>query len=205
MDVPALGKDDDEAGLLARARGGDRVAFEGLVERHLSQVWGVVWRIVRHTQDAEDVVQDTFLTAWRSLGDFREEAALSTWLHRIAVTRALHHVERASERMRRASRSIDDEESGPAALIALQGGRSRAAAESPLRQLESKELLARLQQCLDKLPPAWRAVLALRDVDALAYDEIARVLEVALGTVRSRLARARMALKECLQTNWFRK
>jgi len=199
MDVPALGKDDDEAGLLARARGGDRVAFEGLVERHLSQVWGVVWRIVRHTQDAEDVVQDTFLTAWRSLGDFREEAALSTWLHRIAVTRALHHVERASERMRRASRSIDDEESGPAALIALEGGRSRAAAESPLRQLESKELLARLQQCLDKLPPAWRAVLALRDVDALAYDEIARVLEVALGTVRSRLARARMALKECVE------
>ena len=199
MDVPALGKDDDEAGLLARARGGDRVAFEGLVERHLSQVWGVVWRIVRHTQDAEDVVQDTFLTAWRSLGDFREEAALSTWLHRIAVTRALHHVERASERMRRASRSIDDEESGPAALIALEGGRSRAAAESPLRQLESKELLARLQRCLDKLPPAWRAVLALRDVDALAYDEIARVLEVALGTVRSRLARARMALKECVE------
>jgi len=199
MDVPALGKDDDEAGLLARARAGDRVAFEGLVERHLSQVWGVVWRIVRHTQDAEDVVQDTFLTAWRSLGDFREEAALSTWLHRIAVTRALHHVERASERMRRASRSIDDEETGPAALIALEGGRSRAAAESPLRQLESKELLARLQRCLDKLPPAWRAVLALRDVDALAYDEIARVLEVALGTVRSRLARARMALKECVE------
>jgi RNA polymerase sigma-70 factor (ECF subfamily) len=199
MDVPALGKDEDEAGLLARARAGDRVAFEGLVERHLSQVWGVVWRIVRHTQDAEDVVQDTFLTAWRSLGDFREEAALSTWLHRIAVTRALHHVERASERMRRASRSIDDEESGPAALIALEGGRSRAAAESPLRQLESKELLARLQRCLDKLPPAWRAVLALRDVDALAYDEIARVLEVALGTVRSRLARARMALKECVE------
>jgi len=199
MDVPALGKDDDEAGLLARARAGDRVAFEGLVERHLSQVWGVVWRIVRHTQDAEDVVQDTFLTAWRSLGDFREEAALSTWLHRIAVTRALHHVERASERMRRASRSIDDEETGPAALIALEGGRSRAAAESPLRQLESKELLARLQQCLDKLPPAWRAVLALRDVDALAYDEIARVLEVALGTVRSRLARARLALKECVE------
>ena len=199
MDAPALGKDDDEAGLLARARGGDRAAFEGLVERHLSQVWRVVWRIVRHDQDAEDVVQETFLTAWRSLGDFREEAALSTWLHRIAVTRALHHVERASERMRRVSRSIDDEETGPAALIALEGGRSRGAAESPLRQLESKELLARLQECLDKLPAAWRAVLALRDVDALAYDEIARVLEVALGTVRSRLARARMALKECVE------
>ena len=124
MDAPALRKDDEEAGLLARARAGDRAAFEGLVERHLTQVWRVVWRIVRHTQDAEDVVQETFLTAWRSLGDFREEASLSTWLHRIAVTRALHHVERASERVRRASRSIDDEESGPSALIALEGGRT---------------------------------------------------------------------------------
>ncbi|HEX5632944.1 MAG TPA: sigma-70 family RNA polymerase sigma factor, partial [Gemmatimonadales bacterium] len=139
------------------------------------------------------------LTAWRSLADFRGDAAFSTWLHRVAVTRALHHVERASERLRRASRSIDDEESGATALVALEGGRSRSAAESPLRQLEAKELMARLQECLGKLPPAWRSVLSLRDVDALAYDEIARALDVALGTVRSRLARARMALKECVE------
>ena len=66
MDAPALRRNEDEAGLLARARGGDRAAFDALVERHLSQVWGVVWRMVRHTQDAEDVVQETFLTAWRS-------------------------------------------------------------------------------------------------------------------------------------------
>jgi RNA polymerase sigma-70 factor (ECF subfamily) len=199
MDAPALRRNEDEAGLLARARGGDRAAFDELVERHLSQVWRVVWRVVRHTEDAEDVVQETFLTAWRSLGDFREEAAFATWLHRIAVTRALHHVERASERVRRASRSIDDEATGATALIALEGGRTRAASESPLRQLEARELMNRLQECLDKLPPPWRAVLALRDVDALAYEEIARALDVALGTVRSRLARARMALKECVE------
>jgi RNA polymerase sigma-70 factor (ECF subfamily) len=198
MDAP-LREDEDEAGLLARARLGDRPAFERLVERHLSQVWRVAWRVVRHNEDAEDVVQETFLTAWRSLPDFRGDAALATWLHRIAVTRALHHVERAGERLRRASKSIDDEETGAAALIALEGGRARSASESPLRQLEAKELLARLQECLTKLPPAWRAVLSLRDVDALAYEEIARVLEVALGTVRSRLARARMALKECVE------
>ena len=198
MDV-ALRKDEAEEALLARARQGDRAAFEGLVSRHLGQVWRVVWRVVRHNEDAEDVVQETFLTAWRSLPDFRGDAAFSTWLHRIAVSRALHHVERAGERLRRASRSIDDEESGPAALIALEGGRARSASESPLRQLETKEMLARLQDCLAKLPPAWRAVLALRDVDSLAYEEIARALEVALGTVRSRLARARMALKECVE------
>jgi RNA polymerase sigma-70 factor (ECF subfamily) len=199
MDAPAVRDDPDEAGLLSRARLGDRSAFERLVERHLPQVWRAVWRVVRHKQDAEDVVQETFLTAWRSLADFRGDAAFATWLHRIAVTRSLHHVERASERLRRASRSIDDEETGATVLIALEGGRSRAAVESPLRQLEAKELLARLQGCLEKLPPAWRAVLSLRDVDALAYEEIARALDVALGTVRSRLARARVALKECVE------
>jgi RNA polymerase sigma-70 factor (ECF subfamily) len=199
MDAPAVRDDPDEAALLSRARLGDQSAFERLVERHLPQVWRAVWRVVRHKQDAEDVVQETFLTAWRSLPDFRGDAAFATWLHRIAVTRSLHHVERAGERLRRASRSIDDEETGATVLIALEGGRSGTAGESPLRQLEAKELLARLQACLEKLPPAWRAVLALRDVDALAYEEIARALDVALGTVRSRLARARMALKQCVE------
>jgi RNA polymerase sigma-70 factor, ECF subfamily len=184
--------------LVDRARDGDREAFERLVSEHLPRVWRVVWRIVRHGEDAEDVVQEVFLAAWQGLSGFRHECAFSTWIHRIAVTRALNHVERSSEKLRRASRPIDAPPDGdpdgdpPLARLADCG-------PSPLQALESRELLRRLADCVSRLPAAWRAVVALRDGESLAYEEIARVLDVALGTVRSRLARARIALKECME------
>lgn len=186
--------------LVARARRGDRRAFDRLVESHLSRVWAVVWRIVRHREDAEDVVQETFLAAFRTIAEFRGDAAFGTWLHRIAVTRALNHLDRASEKLRRASRPIEgqgeDAPGGPSPEV------ERAAPDpgpSPLRALEAKELLRRLATCLEKLPPAWKAVVALRDAESLAYEEIAARLDIELGTVRSRLARARLALRECVE------
>lgn len=179
----------EENGWLERARGGDREAFDRLVVLHLPKVWAVVYRIVRHREDAEDVAQEVFLTAHRALGEFRGDAAFSTWLHRIAVTRALNHLNRVGERLRRASDSIDDPDAVPVA----------SASPSPLRALESRELLRRLKACLEKLPPAFQAVVALRDAESMAYDEIAEVLGIELGTVRSRLARARLALKTCVE------
>jgi RNA polymerase sigma-70 factor (ECF subfamily) len=176
--------------LVRRARDGDRAAFDRLVGLHLPRVWGVVFRIVRNREDAEDVVQEVFLTAHRSIAEFRGDAAFSTWLHRIAVTRALNHLDRASVRIAKASASIDDEDAPEIAA---------AATDTPLRALESKELLRRLAACLEKLPAAWRAVVALRDAEELPYEEIARVLGIELGTVRSRLARARGSLKTCVE------
>lgn len=177
---------DTESQWVARAQGGDREAFDRLVEMHLAQVWRVVWRIVRDEADAEDVVQEVFLSAWRSLASFRGDAKLSTWLHRIAVTRALNHVTRAEQKLRQASHSMEDPE-------------GRSDAPSPLRVLEGRELARRLRECLEKIPAGWRAVLALREGEGLAYDEISRALDIALGTVRSRLARARVSLKDCVE------
>ena len=187
----------DEAGpepieeiLVRRARDGDRAAFDRLVGLHLPRVWAVVYRILRHREDTEDVVQEVFLTAHRSLVEFRGEAAFSTWLHRIAVHRALNHLDRASVRIAKASESLD----------AVQAPEIAATApDTPLRALESKELLRRLADCLQRLPAAWKAVLALREAEELPYEEIARVLGIELGTVRSRLARARGALKTCVE------
>jgi RNA polymerase sigma-70 factor, ECF subfamily len=189
---------DAERALVDRARRGDRGAFERLVSDHLQHVWRVVWRIVRHDDDAEDVVQEVFLAAWQGLAGFRDECSFSTWVHRIAVTRALNHVDRSSEKLRRASRPIDappagDPDGDPPLARLADGG------PSPLQALEAQELLRRLAECVSRLPAAWRAVVALRDGESLAYEEIARVLDVALGTVRSRLARARIALKECME------
>jgi RNA polymerase sigma-70 factor (ECF subfamily) len=193
-----LPTNEAEREFVDRARGGDRDAFERLVSEHLPHVWRVVWRIVRHGEDAEDVVQEVFFAAWQGLSGFRDECAFSTWIHRIAVTRALNHVERSSEKLRRASRPIDappagDPDGDPPLARLADGG------PSPLQALEARELLRRLADCVSRLPAAWRAVVALRDGESLAYEEIARVLDVALGTVRSRLARARIALKECME------
>jgi RNA polymerase sigma-70 factor (ECF subfamily) len=178
-----------------RAARGDREAFEQLVADHLQQVWKVVYRILRHREDAEDVVQEVFLTAFRSLPSFRGDSKFSTWLHHIAVTRALNHLDRASEKVQRASQPLESEDEDTPAPIATLEDRS----QTPLQALESKELMRRLAECLGKLPPAWRAVLALRDAESKSYEEIAAILAIALGTVRSRLARARLTLKDCVE------
>lgn len=179
-----------EADLLARARRGDRDAFDGLVALHLPRVWAVVWRMLRQREDTEDVVQEVFLAAFKGLPDYRGEARLSTWLHRIAVTRALNHLERAEERASRARVELDDVlEALPAAA---------GTGDSPLQALQAGELQRRLADCLGRMPAAFRAILALRDVDDTPYEGIAAALGIALGTVRSRLARARLALRQCL-------
>jgi RNA polymerase sigma-70 factor (ECF subfamily) len=179
-----------EADLLVRARRGDRDAFDGLVRLHLPRVWAVVWRMLRQREDTEDVVQEVFLAAFRGLSDYRGDARLSTWLHRIAVSRAINHLQRAEERASRARVELDDVlDTLPVA--ADPGG-------SPLQALQAGELQRRLADCLGRMPPAFRTILALRDVEDAAYEGIAATLGIALGTVRSRLARARLALRQCL-------
>jgi RNA polymerase sigma-70 factor (ECF subfamily) len=186
--LPGGAPEDDELDLVRKAREGDRPAFDRLVERHLPQVWATVWRVLRHREDTEDVVQEVFVTAHRALPDFRGDAKLTTWLHRIAMTRALNHLARAEEKLRRASDPIDPEVEDVKRAIG-----------TPLTALESKELMRRLTTCLEKLPGTWRAVLALREVEDNSYEAIARILHVELGTVRSRLARARASLKDCVE------
>ncbi len=184
-----------ESELVERARLGDREAFDELMEAHLPRVWRVAYRIVRHDQDAEDVVQETFLAAFRTIPAFRQEAKLSTWLTRIATSRALNHLDRSAERVRRAGRPIELRPSE----LELGVPEPVATGPSPLQALERKELAARLVECLDRLPGPWRSVLALREGEGLSYEEIAATMDLNLGTVRSRLARARVALRDCIE------
>jgi len=201
MESRSTAVEPGEAGLIERARGGDRAAFDTLVESHLTRVWNVVWRILRHREDTEDVVQEVFLAAYSALPGFRGEAKLSTWLQRIAVTRALNHIDRAAERVRRASRSFDESPGGSegeargAGVVPV----PESTAPSPLQVLEVNELRRRLAECLGRLPAVWRAILTLRDSEERSYEQIAASLRIALGTVRSRLARARMALRRCVE------
>src|SRR5262245_1278115 len=143
------GRSPGEAALLARARGGDREAFARLIAAHVEHVWAIVWRVLRHREDTEDVVQEVFISAWQALPGFRGDARLSTWLQPIAVSRALNHRARASEKVRRASipleSPVDERAAGGAGGVrsGLPGGLeppdTRPAA-SPLRTLEGREL-----------------------------------------------------------------
>lgn len=212
--APAAPLPDVEAALVLRAQQGDESAFALLMDRNLDRIWALVWRVMRHREDTEDVVQDAFLAAWRSLPGFRGDARFSTWLQTIAVSRALNYRARGAERVRRASASFAAA-GDPAfeAARAVSGGALAAAGSasprepaddrpgaSPMRLLESRELRQRLAACLEKLPTEWRAILALREGEAsLSYEQIATTLGLALGTVRSRLARARLSLRDCVE------
>jgi RNA polymerase sigma factor (sigma-70 family) len=207
-EVPAVTVPDPEPALVTRAQQGDEIAFARLMDAHLERIWTVVWRVMRHREDTEDVVQEAFLAAWRALPGFRAEARFSTWLQTIAVSRALNHRSRASERVRRASSPFAATGDPSVATARPSSAGSRGHSEpvddrpgsSPLRLLESSELRMRLALCLEKIPAEWRAVLALREGQAsLSYEEIAATLGLALGTVRSRLARARLSLRDCVE------
>ena len=201
--LATMGRQEAVAGTLEnevveRARRGDRRAFEELVASHLPHVWRVVWRVLRHREDTEDVVQEVFLAAHKSLETYRGEARFSTWLHRIAVNRALNYRDLAAERMRRASTPLETTGDEPDAQPSVFPAAVSSAA-SPLKELEMKELGRRLAECMKRIPATWRAVIALRDGESLSYQEIATATGVALGTVRSRLARARLALRRCVE------
>ena len=189
-----------EAQLVQRVTDGDQTALGAIYDRYSRPAYSLARRICADDGLAEDVVQEVFLAAWQALPEYRGEARFSTWLHTIAVTRSLNYKDRAAEKVRRASSPLDPHaDEGPEAAIAREAERAGARGPSPLQSLEAGELRRRLAQCLEKLPPAWRAVLALRDGEELSYEDISRLLGLALGTVRSRLARARLGLRGCIE------
>ncbi|HEV8375808.1 MAG TPA: sigma-70 family RNA polymerase sigma factor [Candidatus Polarisedimenticolia bacterium] len=193
MDLRPVEWTENEEELIRRAREGDPGAFDRIVQDHLSTIWRIVWRILRHREDTEDVVQEVFFAAYQALAGFRGECRLTTWLHRIAVTRSLNHLKSRGEKIRRASRPLE-----VATELSFETP-DGAAARTPLVALEAKELASKLAQCLEMLPALWRSAVALRDGEEMSYEEMADVLGVPLGTVRSRLARARLALRDCIR------
>jgi RNA polymerase sigma-70 factor (ECF subfamily) len=167
--------------LIARSRGGDTGAFDLLVERYQDRVYGLAYRITGHHADAQDAAQESFLKAYRSLRTFRGDASFSTWLHRIAVNAALDAVRRRA--------SASPAQPGPNDEPSLDPLADRA------ERVEARE---RIQRAISALPIEQRVVVTLRDVQGWSYEEIAVITEIPVGTVRSRLARGREALRVAL-------
>jgi RNA polymerase sigma-70 factor, ECF subfamily len=177
-----------EAALIARCTIGDEAACAELVAAHQRMVYGLAFNLLGNRDDALDLSQDVFLRVFRTLSSFRGRSALRTWIYRIVVNQARNRQRWWRRRHRAEQVSLDDYLRNFGDLEARQD-------ILPDRLLASKETAAKIWQAMDRLPFEQRTALILREVDGLRYDEIAYSLDVAVGTVKSRLTRARQALR----------
>ncbi len=180
---------DPDLELVRGSQRGDEAAFAELVRRHQQPVFRFCVRILKNAEDAEDIAQETFVQAYRNIGRFRPKAKFSTWLFTIARNLSLNLI-RDEKRGRRIMVSVDDENAG-VNLVA-------DAARRPDRQAAGGETSELVRAAIDKLMPAHKTIIVLRDLEGLSYDEIAEVMKCRAGTVKSRLSRARQHLKELM-------
>ncbi|MFH1176892.1 MAG: sigma-70 family RNA polymerase sigma factor [Acidobacteriota bacterium] len=188
---------DPDAADLARFRAGDGLAFERLVSRREREVFNLAWRMLGSRDDALDATQETFLRVFRSLPGFRAEATFRTWVFGIALNVCRNQLASAATRARRQSLRLvgDDPGEEPAPVIS-------DPRPGPEALAKGRELRQALEAALARLSEEHREILLLRELEGLDYVELARVLACAPGTVKSRLARARAALREELEGVW---
>ena len=184
--------DQDDQALIERCRAGDLAAFEPLVEKYRQRVWRLAYQVVRDREEAWDISQEAFIRAYQSLASFRGQSAFYTWLFRIVVNLATDRVRQRAARGRAfgAEQVPEDEWNGVL---------PDDATASPDEEAARREKRARIARTLDALPPNFRTIIMLSDVEGLAYREIAEVLNIPVGTVMSRLHNARKRLRELLK------
>jgi RNA polymerase sigma-70 factor, ECF subfamily len=187
---------DDDLEYVTACRKGDTEAFSVLVERHSKKMLNIAYRMLGDYDEACDVTQEAFLAAFRSIGKFKAEAKFSTWLYRIVINYIKNRLKQRQSLSRHESTSLDETVDG-------QGGCAACLAVSneghPGELLERREREEAVQKCIAALDCEQREVVVMRDIQGFSYDEIRDILRIPDGTVKSRLSRARMALKDCLK------
>ena len=183
---------EEETRLIREIRGGDGDAFETLVREHQTRVYNLALRMTGNPDDALDISQETFLKAWRTLGRFRGECSLGSWLYRIASNLSIDLLRK--NRRQHLDKAVSLEEPGedgrPLELPDVTG--------DPQALLERAEGRQAVWECLNRLPEEQKLILILRDVNGLSYEEIGETLDLELGTVKSRIFRARSRLANLL-------
>ncbi len=187
---------DRDAELAASCIKGDLDAFETLVSRYQKRTFNIAYRMTGSFEEASEIVQDAFLAAYRGLKSFRGRAKFSTWLTAITVNHSKTRLERLKARKAREPLSLDDPvltDDGEVAPDPLSNE------PSVLDLMERRDVQKKVQDCVEALEPEFREVIVLRDMQDCSYEEIAGMLKLRAGTVKSRLFRAREAIKECLK------
>lgn len=187
-------RQSEEEALIIGLRQGAEQAYETLLQRYQHPVYNLVYRLMNDPADASDVVQEVFLKIFRNIGHFRSGSTLKTWIYRIAVNEAHNHRRWFSRHQRpEIGFAVGEDSSGPHEETFADPGRS------PFELTLNEETRVLVEEALAKLNPKFRAAVVLRDIEDLSYEEIAAVLEVSLGTVKSRILRGREALRKILE------
>ena len=184
---------DVDQQLVERVQRGDKHAFDLLVTKYQRKLGRLISRFVRDSAEAEDVTQDAFIKAYRALPGFRGESAFYTWLYRIGINTAKNHL-LANKRRAPTSTPFDAEESE-----SFEDASLLREVNTPENELMSKQIVGVVQASLQQLPEDLRSALTLREIEGLSYEEIAIVMDCPIGTVRSRIFRAREAVAENLR------
>ncbi len=183
----------EDAQLVEESLGGNPLSFQLLIERYQGRIFALARHYTKSAVEVEDIVQDTFLKTYRRLETFQRQSSFSTWLYRIAVNTALDFLKRAG---RSPVSAVEDPEL-TAAPVRAQAG-SGVAVAGPDASMRREEIARITQEVLAELPEIFRTVLVLREFEDLSYQEMAEVLGISIGTIESRLFRARARFKEAM-------
>lgn len=187
-----MGDQDLDEALVARVQSGDKRAFDLLVRKYQSKVISVISRYISDWSECQDVAQETFIRAFRAMRAFRGDSSFYTWIYKIAVNTAKNYLVSAGRRPPSDDISIDD-------AVQLEGGARLKDRATPEHELLREEIERTVFATVEQLPDELKAAITLREVDGLSYEEIAQQMNCPIGTVRSRIFRAREAIDEKLR------
>jgi RNA polymerase sigma-70 factor, ECF subfamily len=186
-----LSTEPSEADLIERAKLGDAAAFQGLYDKHKRRIYSLCLRMTANTAEAEDLAQEAFLQLFRKIATFRGESAFSTWLHRLSVNVVLMHLRKKS-----------------LPVVSLEETTQGTEEDSPKRDFGADDIALagsidrmQLQRAVDNLPPGYRTIFVLHDIEGYEHNEIAKIAGCSIGNSKSQLHKARMKLRDLLKMN----
>lgn len=191
MNEQASNTEDVDQALVQRVQQGDKAAFDLLVVKYQHKIVHLVNRYVKDPSEAQDVAQDTFIKAYRALGDFRGDSAFYTWLYRIAINTAKNYLLSRSRRHFDYEIDVQDAEQ-------VENAPQLKDIETPENLLMNEQIVAVIKSAIENLPEEMRVAITLREFEGMSYEEIAEAMECPIGTVRSRIFRAREAIDQKL-------
>lgn len=187
---------DEDSELVSSCKKGNVDAFEILVRKHQKRMLNIAYRMIGSYEDACEIVQDTFISAYKGIKNFEEKARFSTWLYTIVINLSKNRLKQLKIQIYREEFSIDDPVLTDGGQINIEPASGEP---SILERLEKKDVQQKVQGCINSLDNEFKEILILRDIQGFSYDEISDMLKIPGGTVKSRLSRARDTLKDCLK------
>ena len=188
---------DEDYELVSSCKKGDVDAFEVLVKKHERRMLNIAYRMIGNYEDACEIVQDAFVSAYRNLKGFKGKSKFSTWLYTIVMNLSKNRLKQLKTQLHREKFSMDNPILTNDGQIKVEPASSEPSA---LEELEKRDVQQKVQGCINSLDDEFREVLILRDIQGFSYGEISDLLKAPEGTVKSRLFRAREAVKDCLKT-----